>query len=99
MSKNCVIRTIEIMLQAIAVISGVIAAIEMFKNYEYKKKLKEKAEVYLDEELGELQDLKRRVSVLSPETEENDKKIKQLLCVMVASLMTFCVVRLFTKED
>lgn len=99
MSKNCVIRTIEIMLQIIAVISGVVAAIEMFKNYEYKKKLKEKAEVYLDEELGELQELDRKVSVLSPETIESDNKVKKLLCVMLASLMSFCIIRLLTKED
>ena len=99
MRKNCFVRIIEVMLQVIATVIGIMAVLQIFKNYEYKKKLRNKAEIYLSEELGDLQDLRRKVSVLSPETIENETKIKNLLCIMGASLMAFIVVRVFTNED
>ena len=99
MRKNCVVKTIEIILQLIAVISGFIAVMQMFKNHEYKKKLRQKAEIYLDEELGDLQNFKRNVSVMSPETIENETQIKNILFVTVGSLLAFLFIRLFTSED
>ncbi len=98
MRDNSVIKAFGMVAKIIAVISGVFAIIELVKNYKYKAGLKEKAEIYLDEELGELQEVSRNVSVISPETIENEKKIVKLFLIMGASTLVVLLTKLFDRD-
>ena len=98
MSKCKVLRTIELILQVVTIISSILAIVSIVKNYKYKSKLREKAQVYLDEELGEFQDVERKVSVFSPEVEEQEGKIKKLLLVASASLISLFVIRVLKRD-
>lgn len=98
MKNNKVLRVIECILQVITIISSIVAIVSMIKNYKYKIKLKEKAEVYLDEELGEFQDVKRKISVFSPEVSCNERQIKKLLMVTMTGIVSLITIGILKKD-
>lgn len=98
MSKSKVLRIIELILQVVTIISSILAIVSMVKNYKYKNKLREKAQAYLDEELGEFQDVERKVSVFSPEVKEQEGKIKKLLIVTSASLISLVAIKILKRD-
>lgn len=98
MSKNKVLRVVEGVLQVVTIISSIVAIINMVKNYKYKMKLRQKAEAYLDEELGEFQDVQRKVRVFSPEVKYKEKQIKKLLMITGTGILSLIAIRILKRD-
>ena len=98
MSKSKVLRIIEVVLQIITIVSSILAIKEMIKTYQYKRKLKEKAKTYLDEELGEFQDIKRKVAVFSPEVKEQECQIKKMLSITVIGIISLFAIDILKRD-
>ncbi len=98
MNKSKVLRVIEFILQVLTIVSGILAIVGMVKNYKYKSKLRQKAEIYLDEELGELQDVKRKVAVFSPEVKEQENQIKKLLLITTTGIVSLFIIHILKRD-
>lgn len=98
MNRNRVLRVIEFILQVMTIISSTVAIISMVKNYKYKMKLRQKAEVYLGEELGEFQDVKRKIGVFSPEVKCNEEQIKKLLMITSTGILSLVAIRILKRD-
>lgn len=98
MNKNKVLKVIEFILQVITIISSIVAIMSMVQNYKYKMKLRQKAEIYLDEELGEFQDVKRKISVFSPEVKCKEDQIKKLLMIISTGILSLIAIRILKKD-
>ena len=98
MSKSKVLKTVELILQLVTIISSILAIVSMVKNYNYKSKLRKKAQIYLDEELGEFQDVKRRISVFSPEVKEQENIIKRILLITSVSIISLLTIQILKRS-
>lgn len=98
MNKSKTLRGIEFILQVVTIASSMIAIISMIKNYKYKIKLRQKAEGYLDEELGEFQDVKRKINVFSPEIKCKEDQIKKLLLITSTGVLSLLLIGVFKRD-
>lgn len=98
MRGHRVLKIIELVLQVVTIISSIFAIKEIIKTYQYKCRLREKAKAYLDEELGELQNIKRKVLVFSPEVKEQEGKIKKLLSIVIIGILSLFTISLLKRD-
>lgn len=98
MRGHRVLKIIELILQVVTIISSIFAIKEIIKTYQYKCKLREKAKAYLDDELGELQHLKRKVLVFSPELKEQEGQIKKLLSIVIVGILSLFTISTLKRD-
>lgn len=98
MNRRKTLGVIEFILQVVTIVSSIVAIISMVKNYKYKAKLRQKAEDYLDEEIGEFQDVKRKISVFSPEIKCREDQIKKLLLLTSTGILSLLLIGIFKRD-
>lgn len=95
---NRLLKWIERVLQIVTILSGIWTTVEMVRNYLYKKTLKEKADIYLDEELELEGNIRGPVSVYSPKIKQQEKRIKGLLAVTGIGCISVVVLNLVNRD-
>lgn len=98
MNRRRTLGVIEFILQVVTIVSSIVAIISMVKNYRYKVKLRQKAEGYLDEEIGEFQDIKRKIRVFSPEIKCREDQIKKLLLLTSTGVLSLLLIGIFKRD-
>lgn len=91
-------KWIERILQIVTIISGIWATVEMIRTYLYKRKLKEKADTYLDEELELEGNIRGPVAVYSPKLKEQENRVKKLLAITGAGCISIIVLNLINRD-
>lgn len=91
-------KWIERVLQIVTILSGIWATVEMVRNYLYKKKLKEKADIYLDEELELEGNIRGPVAVYSPKIKQQEKRIKALLAVTGIGCISAIILNIVNRD-
>lgn len=96
---NRVLKCIERMMQILAVIGGIWTTIEMVRMHVYKKKLKEKADEYLDDELALEGDVMGSITVYSPTLEGKQQQVAKLAGVTAIIAIVSIVLNLINRDD
>ena len=76
-----ILKWIETVLQIVTLIVGALAVVQGIKAYLYQKKLKSKANVYLEDELELEGNIRGPVTVCSPTLQKKKEQVMQLLAL------------------
>ena len=92
------VNMIEGVLQVVTIVAGIMAIIKMIQSHQHRKALKVKANEYLEDELYELEEVRRDVTVSSPTVQANDEICKKLLYITGVSSLALIIMHAY-KED
>lgn len=95
---NKLLKCIERVLQVITLIIGVLTIVEGVRAYLYKKQLKTKANLYLDNELELEGNIKEPVTVSSPKLKEQQEKVFKLLAVTGIGCLGAIILNLINRD-
>ena len=95
---NRVLKCIERMIQVITIIGAIWTAIEGIKLFSYKKKLKQKADEYLDDELAFEGNMRGAVSVYSPSLKLKQEQVTKLAIVTSIGAVISIVLNLINRD-
>lgn len=93
-----VLKYVERTIQILTIISSVVTTIEVIKAYNYRKHLKKKADLYLDDELELEGNIRGEVKVYSPTLESREEKAKKLILLTGIGIILSFVLNLINKE-
>lgn len=92
-----VLRVIEVIVQIATFIVSLFAIGELVKHYIEKKKLKQKASEYLEDEFVMEANLNGPVAVYSPSLKENKKRITTLLAATGVGCVVLVVIKILKE--
>lgn len=95
---NRVLKCIERIMQILAVIGGIWTTIEMVKMHIYKKKLKEKADEYLEDELALEGNIRGSITVQSPTLEMKQQQVAKLAGATAVVAIISVVLNLINRD-
>lgn len=95
---NKLLKCIERVLQVITFIIGVLAVVEGVRTYFYKKQLKTKANIYLEDELELEGNIRGPVSVFSPKLKEKEEKVLKLLAITGIGCLGVIILNLINRD-
>lgn len=95
---NKLLKCIERVLQVITIIIGILAIVEGVRTYLYKKRLKNKANEYLEDELELEGNIRGPVKVFSPTLKEKEDKILKLLAVTGIGCVAVIILNLINRD-
>lgn len=93
-----VLKYIERTIQILTFISSVVTTIEVIKAYKYRKQLKKKADLYLDDELELEGNIRGEVRVYSPTLENKEEKAKKLILITGIGVILSFILNLINRE-
>ena len=97
MSKQ--LKYIERIIQVMTILGCIWAVVEYIQMHTYKKKLRNKADVYLDDELELEGNIGGPISVYSPTLKEKEKRVVKVLMITGIGAIISLILNLINKES
>lgn len=95
---NRVLKYIERIMQVLTIISAIWTTIEVINMKLYKRKLKEKADEYLDEEFALESDIRGNIIVQSPSLEVKQQRVYKLVGITIVGALMSCILNIINRD-
>lgn len=92
-----ILKYLEKIIEVLTIITSIWTAIEVIRTYAYQKKLKQKADIYLDDELELEGNIRGSVCVFSPTLKGKKQKLIKLIAAVSIGTIVSIILHLFSK--